>query len=264
MRTIKLILALPVVALLYIGCSKDHNYDNYDAPNSGISGKLIDAETGDSLELRLNAGTVRYRQIDARYPAPVDYDIPLRSNGSFSATNMFAGTYTFVPRDGAFKYPDVNPVNVELRPNEIASVNFKVIPYYRISASINSNASAAANNVTFTYTINKSAANTTDILQEVIFMVGKYARLDETVSGERSQAGLINNWIVTPRATATTTPPILPADPVAGFTGVQRTFTIPLWADTGLPPGTYYFRVGVRTVAVGRYNYSKVIKATIN
>ncbi|GAB3895029.1 DUF3823 domain-containing protein [Larkinella knui] len=243
MKPIKLVFFLPVLFVAAIsGCK---NWDNFVAPDAGIYGKVTDAENGQPLELRQpGGGTVRFIQWDkAKYPNPGTTDIELKANGEFSASQFFAGTYKALPRDGAFLYQPGDSATVDLGNGDRKELNFKVTPFYRIAASVTDS--------TFTYTITKPAANTTTKISQIIFMINDYAKVDESISSNTS-GYFINLWRQDIAGSVTD----------ASLVGTPRTFTFK-WADTHLPKGEYYFRVGVRTTGVAKYNYSPVVKARV-
>ena len=243
MRISKLLYILPcLLAVVVSGCS---DWDNFAQPNSEVFGKITDAENGQPLELRQpGGGTVRFIQWDrAKYPNPGTTDIELKANGEYSASQFFGGTYKAFPRDGAFLYQPADSVTVDLNAGGKSELNFKVTPFYRIAASVTDS--------TFTYTITKPAANTSTKISQIIFMVNDYAIVNESVSSNAT-GYFINLWRHDIASSVTD----------ASILGAPRTFTFK-WAETHLPKGQYYFRVGVRTTNVAKYNYSPVIKATV-
>lgn len=241
MTTKKLSCIIPLLILLVVaGCKK---FDNYAAPDSGVKGSVTDAETGKPLETKQpGGGTIRFLQIDPRYPSPGPIDIELKSNGEYNATQFFASPYKAFPRDGAFMYLG-DTVTVNMQSGNQSQLDFQVLPFYRVEASVTDS--------TFTYTITKPAANTFK-MSEIIFMVNNYNIVNENVSSNTS-GYYINLWKQS-ISSGTNDNTIL---------GVQRTFTFK-WADTHLPKGEYFFRVGVRTSQVAKYNYSPVVKATVH
>ncbi|MGA0559226.1 DUF3823 domain-containing protein [Larkinella sp. VNQ87] len=243
MKSIKVAFLLPILlGTVFSGCK---NWDNFVAPDSGVYGKLTDAENNQPLQLRQpGGGTVRFIQWDkVKYPNPGTTDIEIKANGEFSATQFFAGTYKAFPRDGAFLYQPADSATIQLNAGDRTELNFKVTPFYRIAANVTDS--------TFTYTITKPAANTTTKISQIIFMVNDYEIVNESVSSNTS-GYFINLWRQDIPGSTTD----------ASLVGVPRTFTFK-WSDTHLPKGEYYFRVGVRTTAVAKYNYSPVVKATV-
>jgi hypothetical protein len=239
MRTLKLISIIPCVTLLMTGCIKK---DNYAAPDSGIQGHLTDGETGAALELKQpGGGTVRLVEWNpAKYPSPTPIDLSVKVDGSYSSSRLFADTYKAFPMNGPFQYLPADSVTVTLPPNGLAQLGFKVVPFYRITASVTDS--------TFTYTVTKSAANTGN-LKGIIFMINNFPIVNENISSNQSGSYYTNLW---------------KTGASDAILGIQQTFTFN-FADTRLPKGDYYFRVGaVGSTSSSYYNYSPVIKATVH
>lgn len=231
--------------LVYAGCKK---YDNYAAPDSSVFGTVTDAETGKNIETKQpGGGDIRFLQWNkAKYPSPSPIDISIKADGSYSASQLFADNYKAFPLNGPFMYSG-DSVNVVLGHNNKTQLDFKVTPYYHITAAVTDS--------TFSYTITKPAINTSKLI-EVIFMVNKYAIVNESVSSNVAGPGTYytNLWKLATDGT-----------PDASIIGVPQTYTIH-WADTRLPKGEYYFRIGARVnnSPNSTYNYSPVVKATVH
>ncbi|SEK79954.1 DUF3823 domain-containing protein [Parapedobacter koreensis] len=241
------LLKLAILALIAAaGCTK---YDNYAAPEAGIFGNIIDAETGQPIETKQpGGGSIRLLQWDLqKYPSPQPVDISIKADGTYSSTRFFADDYKAFPWNGPFRYLD-DSVNVTLSDGRLTELNFEVHPYYRVAATVSDS--------TFTYTLTKSAANDSKLV-EVIFMVNDYPIVNENVCSNVAGPGTYypNLWKL----------PI--GDDVAdeAIMDMPQTFTIN-WAETRLPKGDYYFRVGARAASSpsSTYNYSPVVKATVN
>ena len=239
MKNLRNYLIIPVLFMFLYSCTE---WDNFDAPNSGIYGKIIDSGTGEPLEVKGNGGgSVRLLQQDPKYATPSPIDVIIADNGTYKHTMLFAGTYKAFPWDGAFKYTANDSVTVVAKSGDLTELNFQVAPYFRIAASVTDS--------TFTYTITKPAT-TTEKMQEIIFMVNNYPIVNESVSSNTTGV-YINLWKQSVSS-------VLDTDII----GVQRTFTFN-WSTTHLPKGEYYFRVGART-SVAKYNYSPVVKAVVH
>ncbi|MFC0513036.1 DUF3823 domain-containing protein [Mucilaginibacter angelicae] len=245
MRSSFIYTLIPCMLLLYAGCKK---YDNYKAPDAGVFGKVTDVETGKGLETKLpGGGVIRFLQNNkAKYPSPQPIDISIKADGSYSASQFFADNYKAFPLNGPFIYAG-DSVNVVLSSNGKAQLDFKVIPYYRISAAVTDS--------TFNYTVNKAPENDSKLV-ELIFMVSKDPVVNENVSSNVAGPGTYyaNLWKVPTGGT-----------PDAAIIGIPQTFTFH-WADTRLPKGEYYFRMGARASNSpnSTYNYSPVIRATVH
>ncbi len=239
MTTIKLTFILAAFLFLYTGCKKD----NYAAPGSGIYGALTDGDTGDSLQLKEpGGGIVRLVEINPKYPAPTPIDITVMANGKYYAAQLFADNYKVFPlkANGPFIYTAGDSVLTTLNPGAMTQLNFKVVPFYRITLSVTDSA--------FSYTVTKSTANT-GTLSQVIFMIASQPVVNENVSSNQVGSYYTNLWKVN------VTDAIL---------GVPQTYSIP-FATTNLAKGDYYFRVGaVGSASSSYFNYSPTVKATVH
>lgn len=230
-----------MVALL-IAFSSCTNWDNFEEPASGIYGTLIDRGTGEPLQVKSpGGGSIRLIQQGAKYPNPNPIDVSFMGDGHYKHTMLFEGIYKVIPWDGPFKYLG-DTVTITASSGKLTEQNFEVFPFYRITAS--------ATDSTITYTIFRPET-TTEKLQEIIFMVNDYEIVNESASSNTT-GYYTNLWKQN-----------VSGEDDASIIGEERTFTIN-WANTHLPKGKeYYFRVGART-SVAKYNYSPVIKATVN
>jgi hypothetical protein len=239
----KYLIIVPLAGLLYAGCKK---IDNYAAPNSGIYGTLTDAETGDPLVLPQGEGSIRLLEQNPKYPNPSPINLAVNTMSGYRSTQLFADQYKVFPLalSGPFVYPSLDTELVTLAPNSMTQVNFQVIPYYRITASVT--------DTTFTYTITSSKANTAagGQLTNVYFLISADSALNMATAGSPPGQYYPNQF---------------PLGNVSdALLGVQQTFSIP-FASTLLPPGIYYFRISCAgSLSDGQYNYSKTIQATVN
>lgn len=102
--------------------------DNYEAPNAGIDGKLIDVETGEVVYTEQPDGC-KISLIEQGYEAPVPLYFWVKPDGSFRNVALFSGTYKVVPVEGPI-FPCQEEI-VEL--NKITTHNFNVTPFLRIT-----------------------------------------------------------------------------------------------------------------------------------
>lgn len=233
-----------VLALLLgsLGCSK---LDNYPAPSAGIRGTLTDAETGGPVILPQGEGTIRLLEQNAKYPSPSPVDLAVNSESGYYATQLFADQYKAFPLalSGPFVYPAGDSVLVTLAANSVTELDFKVIPYYRISASVTDS--------TFTYTITSSDANTAagGHLTNVYFMISPDSAINMGTAGNLPGSYYANRF---------------PLDNASdAILGSPQTFILP-FSQTNLPKGSYYFRISCAgSQSNAQYNYSPVVQATI-
>lgn len=100
--------------------------DNFDEPGSHLSGRIIDTTTGknilaDQTECRVRIWEKSY----STNPAP--QDIPLKQDGTYNNTKLFAGTYDMVP-EGAWWPCDTVRVGL----GKSAVQDFEVTPYLKL------------------------------------------------------------------------------------------------------------------------------------
>jgi hypothetical protein len=239
MKKTTIIFIIPCLILLLTGCIKK---DNYAAPDSAIQGHLVDGEKGGSLELKQpGGGTIRLVEWNpAKYPSPTPIDLSVKADGSYSSSQLFADTYKTFPMNGPFQYLPADSVTVTLPHNGVTQLDFKVVPFYYITSTVTDS--------TFSYTVTKSATNTGN-LNGIIFMINNFSIVNEDISSNQNGSYYTNLWKI---------------DASDAMLGTPQTFTFN-FADTKLPKGDYYFRVGaVGSSSSSYYNYSPVIKATVH
>ena len=222
MKIIKYIFAISFLAVFFYACE----IDNYDAPSAGIYGKIVDSETGQPYISRSpGGGKIRLLEQSSEYPTPTPIDVEIMENGQFRHEMLFTGTYQVYPWDGAFVY---SGGNVTVNVDGVKEVNFSVLPYLRIAASVSNNK--------ITYTITRPASVTSKVV-EIAFMVNNYNIVDESVCTETS-GGLVRLNV---------------ADvPDSEIIGVARTYTF-----SGISATNKYFRVAARVGS--KWNYSPVV-----
>ncbi len=120
-RTI--IFSLIVGALTFSGvsCMK---IDNFDAPESQFSGRIIDSTTGKPILASQGHGNVRlWEKSFSNNPDP--QDIPLKQDGSFNNIRLFPGTYDVLPYGPWWPCDTVRNVGI----GRSATRDFEVTPY---------------------------------------------------------------------------------------------------------------------------------------
>lgn len=236
--------AVCLLALAFFSACK--KIDNYPSPTSGISGTLTDAETGGPLILPQGEGSIRLLEQNPRYPNPSPIDLAVNTRSGYEATQLFADQYKVFPLalSGPFVYPSGDTVLTTLSAGGMAVVNFKVVPYYRISATVS--------DTTFTFTITSSNANTAagGHLTNVYFLISPDSALNMGTAGNLPGQYYPNQF------------------PLGGVSdamlGVQQTYSIP-FSTTRLAAGSYYFRVCCAgSNSDGQYNYSAVVAGTVD
>ena len=119
--------------------------DNYDYPDSGIYGRILDAETGELVQQDIIEGTKIYF-VEHGYDNPPVQKMVIKNNGEYRNTLMFAGTYTMHTSTDS-NFAPVEPFEIKI--DGLVQHDFKVMPFIRL------------NNVRIYRTGNKIKANFT-------------------------------------------------------------------------------------------------------
>lgn len=121
----KLIYSL-FVSTLVLSMASCMEIDNFDEPGSHFSGRIIDVTTGQNI--LADQGECRVRIWEKSFSTnPGSQDIPLKQDGTYNNTKLFAGTYDVVP-EGAWWPCDTVRVSLGSR----AEQNFEVTPYLKL------------------------------------------------------------------------------------------------------------------------------------
>lgn len=147
-KTIKssafLVLALFVFALS--GCKE---LDNYDAPDGGIYGSIMDASTNEPIPLPVQGSSgVIINLVEQNMKATKSIDFYAKENGTYENSQVFNGEYKVVV-NGPFVQVAENTVVVKGQ----TQLDFKAVPYARIGAT----AVASGKTVTVSYTVTPSS-----------------------------------------------------------------------------------------------------------
>ena len=99
--------------------------DNFDGPDARISGRIIDATTGENLVTDQDYVHIRIWERSYRED-PTYQDLSVMADGNYNNSKMFSGTYDMVPNDGCWWPCDtVKDVRIEGH----AVQDFEVTPY---------------------------------------------------------------------------------------------------------------------------------------
>lgn len=119
--------------------------DNYDAPDGGIKGQILDAETNEPIPLPVQGSTgVIINMIEQNTDATQSVDFYAKLDGSYENSKLFNCDYKIVV-NGPFVSPCEEFVTVKGQ----TTLDLKATPYARISAS----AQVAGKKVTITYKV---------------------------------------------------------------------------------------------------------------
>ncbi|MDR1331063.1 MAG: DUF3823 domain-containing protein [Tannerella sp.] len=125
----KIIFLVLIFPVLFSGCL--NGLDNYDAPDGGISGTVLDAETGQPVPLPVQGSTgVIINLFEQNTDATQSVDFYAKYDGTYENTRVFNGDYRIVV-NGPFVAPCEEAVNVKGQ----TVCDLKAMPYARIEAT---------------------------------------------------------------------------------------------------------------------------------
>lgn len=227
MYKLRIILLAAIVGLA--SCKKD----NYDGPDSGLSGKFIDAATNELVPMDIIRGT-RIEFIEQGYPNPQSQFMILKVDGTYANTLMFANKYTI-----KISEPNFIPVaEQEIDIKGQTTLDFKVTPYIRVK---DVNIAKNGTKVVATFKLQQNVINN-------VQKIGLYAHSDSRVGEPMRQA-----WV---------------EQQINAVTDPNHVYTLELDLpsnSTQLKAGnSYYFRVGA-LIGIGgtKPNYAAAVKLVI-
>lgn len=206
--------------------------DNYSAPDVVLEGKVIDANTGETIQTRQPDG-IKIRLLEEGYENPVPFDFWTKSDGTFRNTRIFAAKYKVLPLEGPFEQSSVEEISVDLTGNQ--SITFEVEPFVRLS---DVEITSSSGGIKATYKLSQTTS-TKKILKSML-ICGTSDILHQTTTNKLSSA---ENSLAD----------IANAD-IANMAFVDEIGNL-------VPGETYYARVAVLTDnTLNRYNYSPIIE----
>ncbi len=174
----KKISLLITVACSFFMTSCLNELDNYDAPNGGIKGQVLDAQTNEPIQLPVQGSTgVIINMFEQHTNATKSVDFYAKYDGSFENAQMFNGEYKIVV-NGPFVAKCEDMVTVKGQ----TSIDLRATPYARITAT----ASAADKKISISYKVTPSDASYT--VQEVY---GYWNFAPGVDNGSANQAGKV-------------------------------------------------------------------------
>lgn len=136
-----------ILATILCSCEK---LDNYDAPNGGIYGTIIDATTNEPVPLPVQGSSgVIINMFEQNTSATKSIDFYAKYDGSYANTQVFNGDYQVVV-NGPFTQTAEQTISIEGQ----TEINFSVTPYARIDAS----AVSSGKTVTISYSATASSS----------------------------------------------------------------------------------------------------------
>jgi len=148
---------LLAIACTFILSSCLNELDNFDAPDGGIKGRILDAQTNEPIPLPFQGSTgviINMHELNTNATKSVDFYA--KDDGSFENSQLFNSEYRIVV-NGPFVDKCESTVNVKGQ----TEIELKATPYSRIQAS----AATSGKKVTITYKVNPT--NTSYTVSEV-------------------------------------------------------------------------------------------------
>ncbi|MCD7935722.1 MAG: DUF3823 domain-containing protein [Tannerellaceae bacterium] len=141
------------MACTFILTSCLNELDNFDAPDGGIKGRVLDAETNEPIPLPFQGSTgVIINMHEQNTNATKSVDFYAKDDGTFENSRMFNGEYRIVV-NGPFVEKCESFVTVKGQ----TEIDLKATPYARIQAS----ATATGQKVSITYKVTPANASYT-------------------------------------------------------------------------------------------------------
>ncbi|MEI9946294.1 MAG: DUF3823 domain-containing protein [Chitinophagaceae bacterium] len=119
-----------ILGMALLGLSSCFKKDNYDGPDSGISGKIIDSYTGQPLLSSQNDWQLRIWEKSWTASTAVNQNIPIKQDGTYNNSKLFAGTYDMSVNLGPF-WPIDTAKNVVFGKGG-KQQDFTVTPYLQV------------------------------------------------------------------------------------------------------------------------------------
>ncbi|MDR0506318.1 MAG: DUF3823 domain-containing protein [Dysgonamonadaceae bacterium] len=238
---------IPVIVLL--GSCSYFEYDNYDVPDATLQGTVYDAKTGEPLSTETGASfKVEYYELSWEEAGHTNTEARFfwgKGDGSFQNTKIFAGKYRISLKEGAFHNPESSII--DLHSGKITRQDYNVIPYARVKIDEITLAGDNRNNLVIKYTVEDTETEIdAEGMNEDLFILSE-ARV--FISRKSPNVGINNTETVFTLNASKNISNYTPGNP--------KTYT-----ETnvkGLPSGTWWVRVGVRTGnPQKRYNFTPV------
>lgn len=134
---------MSICSLCFTSCLS--NLDNYDSPNGGIKGQILDAETNEPIPLPVQGSTgVIINMFEQNTDATQSVDFYAKMDGTYENSKLFNCDYKIVVNG-----PFVSPCEEFITVKGQTTLDLKAIPYARITAS----AQASGKKITITYKV---------------------------------------------------------------------------------------------------------------
>lgn len=249
----RLYILLCLTAFMLSSCGY-FEYDNYEEPNSGIEGTVIDKKTNE-LYCSETANSFKIDYYELSWEAAGHANTQSRffwgkADGTFTNTKIFAGEYRITLKEGAFYAPELEVVT--LNKGEMTKLNYAVTPYARVNIDEINLSGTKQNNLSIKYTV-EDTQNEIDITN-VDKGVYTLSEAQVFISSKSPNVGVNNTESkYTVRAVHKFTS-YTPGTPIKVTENNVR----------NLPAGKYWVRIGVRTNNPGKkYNFSRIFEVVV-
>lgn len=237
-------------ALLFSSCGY-FEYDNYEAPNSGLEGIVVDRKTNEPLQAEAaNSYKVEYYELSWEEAGHANTQSQFfwgKDDGTFLNTKIFAGKYRVTLKEGAFYAPE--PEIVYLEKKRLTRLDYSVIPYARVNIDEITLVGSKQNNLEIKYTIEDTEKEiNTEGLDEGLYTLSE---AQVFISSKSPNVGMNNSET---KYTIKAKKEFERGDyePGIPFQVIEKNVK-------KLNPGKYWVRIGVRTAnPQKRYNFSPI------
>ena len=208
--------------------------DNYDAPNGGISGRILDSQTGEPIPLPVQgSGGAIVRMYELNTNASQSVDFYAKMDGSYENTKVFNCDYRIVVDNAPFVQTCEGNVTVKGQ----TTYDLTATPYARIQAT----ASVSNRIVTINYSVTPS--NGSYSVSEVYGYWNFSAGLDNSATNQAGKKTVSE-----------------PSGVITFDMNSESNFTSNLYKIKA-NNNKIYLRVGAKTE--GKINYSTIIEVTV-
>ncbi len=248
MKTIKKGFILIISTIFMFSCDY-FEYDNYEAPDSGLFGQITDKKTGEKL-LTEAAASFKVENYELSWEEAGHENTQSNffwgmADGSFRNVKMFAAKYRITIKEGAF-YPPKDTV-LTMGKGRLTELNYAVIPYGRVKIDGISVIGANNNDLEITYTVEDTELEISDEEYDESTSILSTAQI--FLSSKSPNVGTVNTQTL---YTLNAKKNISNYTPGVPKTYVERNVK-------KLPAGKYWIRVGIRTEnPQKRFNFSEV------
>ena len=246
----KLYYIFSLSALLLSSCGY-FEYDNYEAPNSGLEGTVVDKKTNEPLQGEAaNSYKIEYYELSWEEAGHANTQSQFfwgKADGTFQNTKIFSGKYRITLKEGAFYAPE--PEVVYLEKDKLTKLHYSVTPYARVNINEVALAGSKQNNLEIKYTIEDTEKEIdTEGIDEDLYTLSE---AQVFISSKSPNVGVNNSET---KYTIKAKKEFSRGDyePGVPFQVVEKNVK-------KLSPGKYWVRIGIRTGnPQKRYNFSPV------